>query len=67
MSERETIAILKLYDYIPMSPDSIESDMKNGYLTINEGSDGDYAWYFDGVHDVAICIDTLEIVEGFSI
>lgn len=67
LSKRETVAVLQLYDYIPMNHDSIEADMEIGYLTINEGPDGDYAWYFDGIHDVAICINTLEIVEGFSI
>ena len=41
---------------------SVDSDMEYGYLTFH-GSGEKYAWYFDGVLEAAINIDTLEITE----
>ena len=61
-SREEEIAVRELYDYLDIDYGSVDSDMEYGYLTLH-GSGEKYAWYFDGVLEAAINIDTLEITE----
>lgn len=53
----------KLYDYIAIDCDSAPHDMKNGYLTVNDSNESEtYFYYYDGVNEAAIKINTREIV-----
>ena len=47
--------ITRLYEYIGYDGDSIMDDIKNDYLTENEGRDGHwYIWYLDSNYNAAI-------------
>lgn len=55
----------KLYEYIGLiyNERMIRSDIINGYLTFNEGFDGnDYVWYMDESHYAAIRESDGEII-----
>lgn len=57
----------KLYDYMGLTYNKcmIESDLLNGYLTFNEGFDGnDYIWYMDESHYAAIRESDGEIISN---
>ena len=54
-----------LYDYLEFDNNGrdVTPDIKNGYLTINEGKDGqDYLYYLDESKDVALNIATGKII-----
>ena len=56
-------AITELYDHIARDLSHVEDDYYNDTLTINTGRDGEnYAWYLDDTHDVAINLNTFDII-----
>ena len=56
-------AITELYDHIGREISHVEDDFCNDTLTINTGRDGeDYAWYLDDTNDVAINLNTFDII-----
>lgn len=61
--------LVKLYDeiYGDELVDIVE-DYENGYLTINEGRDGnEYAWYGDELRNKAVNLTTGEVIDGEKI
>ena len=53
-----------LYDYLDLDVESVQTDIDNDYLTINEARDGqDYLYYLDESKDVALNIATGKIVK----
>lgn len=61
-------AIIKLYDYLGLNENSILDDIKNDFLTENDCRNGrSVIWYNDGSHEMAIYIDTLDILSDEEI
>lgn len=66
LTKQEVEAIITLYEWIgyEISSDSIEQDMKNSYLSFNEGMDDKYyCWYMDDVYDVLIEVGTETVID----
>lgn len=64
MTIKEVRAIMMLYDYLGFDTESVNDDIKRGYLSENTGRDhNDYMWYSDETHNACINIDTLDIIE----
>lgn len=56
-------AVAKLYDRLDLDDYSAADDIKNDYLTINEGKDGkNYLWYLDENKEGAIRLDDLKFI-----
>lgn len=56
---------IELYDSVGMNADYMLEDYNNDFLSINEGSDGQkYIWYLDDNYDIAINIESGEIVDA---
>lgn len=52
---REKELLEKLYNYMGHNIESLNNDMKQDYLTCNNGHDGkDYFWYLDDTKSIAI-------------
>lgn len=61
-------AMQVLYDYIGNTEPDILNDIEHGYLTENTGRSGrDVVWYADENNDVAVYVDTLEILSDEEI
>ena len=53
-----------LYDYMDLDVESVQTDIDNDYLTINEARDGqDYLYYLDEDKEAALNIKTGKIAK----
>lgn len=57
-------ALAELYDYLDRDIiNSLAEDISAGYLTENNGRDGnEYLWYYDGATSAAVNADSGDIV-----
>lgn len=57
-------ALKKLYKNLNIPIESSPDNWANDYLTINSGLSSDnYLWYYDGVQELLISLDNLEVLE----
>ena len=65
LNDLEQQRAIELYNSVGMNTDFMLEDYNNDLLTINDGSDGNkYLWYMDDNYDIAINIETGEIVDA---
>lgn len=57
--------IIKLYKYMGRDISEMKDDIANDFLTINGGRDDkDYAWFYDGITEGAICLENGDIIDS---
>jgi hypothetical protein len=65
LTDLELKRAIELYDSIGINTDCMLEDYNNDLLSINEGSDNNkYIWYMDDNYDIAINIESGEIVDA---
>ena len=65
LNENELKRAIELYDSVGMTTNYMLEDYNNDLLTINTGIDNQkYIWYMDDNYDIAINIETGEIVNA---
>lgn len=61
-------AIIKAYQEVGIDNPDVVFDIKYGYLTENEARNGRCViWYLDAAHNVAVYVDTLEVLSDKEI
>ncbi|WP_289147001.1 hypothetical protein [uncultured Megamonas sp.] len=66
-TEQEMKAINKAVKEAGFEAEVIETLINYDYVTINKGRDGRmYAYYFDGVREAIVDVDTLNIISNYE-
>jgi hypothetical protein len=68
LTKKEMKAVKKIQEYLNMTDQQAQDNYDNDYLSINIAKNGkEYAWYIDEKENVAVEIDTLELITNENI